>query len=93
MVLGRGKRTTSTAARVRPDGGDGASTSTSISTSISVSISVSANGIHYTAIDARSVRMPVEHPSIVAITVRTAKVDIVISSDKRILAVRENREK
>jgi hypothetical protein len=37
--------------------------------------------------------MPVEHPSTVAITVRTAKVDIVISSDKRIPAVRENREK
>lgn len=78
MVPGRGKPATSTAARVGPDGGDGASTS------ISTSVSVSASGIHYTATDARTVRMPVEHPSTVAVTVRTAKVDTVVSSDKRI---------
>lgn len=86
-MLGRGKQTTSTTARVCPN------SSNSASTSISTSISVSANGIYYTAIDVRSVCMPIKHLSIVAITVRTAKVDIVISSDKRILAVRENREK
>ena len=85
LVLGRDKSTTSTAARARPDGGDSTSTSTSIS--------VSANGIYYTAIDARSVRMLVKYLSIVAVTIRTVKVDIVISSDECIPLIRENREK
>ena len=85
LVLGRDKLTTSTATRARPDGGNSTSTSTSIS--------VSANSIHYTAIDVRSVRIPVKHLSIVVVTIRTIKVDIVISSDEYIPLVRENREK
>ena len=81
LVPGRGNPATSTTTRVRPDGRDG----TSIG--IGVSTSIGTNGIRYAATDARTVRMPVEHPFTVAVTVRTAMVDIVISSDKRIPAI------
>lgn len=81
MVPGRGNPATSATARVCPDGRDG----TSIC--ISVSTSIGTNGIRHAATDARTVRMPAEHPFTDAVTVRTAMVDIIISSDKRIPAI------
>ena len=80
MVSSTGIPGTSTAARVRPNGGDGTS--------------IGANGIRYAARDATIVRMSVEPPFTVTIAATAGVVVVVVVVIiNRIPAVREDGER